>query len=64
EQRELKELEVSIPRDEQRQAELERLLAGDSSDYEATHQRFEELEALKKRLERDLGRWVELSELA
>ncbi|GMU55917.1 MAG: ABC transporter ATP-binding protein [Candidatus Xenobia bacterium] len=63
EQRELKELEASIPRDEQRQAELEGLLAGDSSDYEATHQRFEELEVLKKRLERDLERWVELSEL-
>ncbi len=64
EQRDLQELEASIPRDEARQAELERLLAEDSSDYEATHKRFEELEILKKRLERDLERWVELSELS
>ena len=63
EAKELKELEVSIPRDEARQAELEGLLASDSSDYEATHKRYTELEELKARLERSLERWMELSEL-
>lgn len=64
EARELKELEDSIPRDEARQVELEQLLASDSSDYELTQKRFEELEALKVRLESKLERWMELSELS
>jgi ATP-binding cassette subfamily F protein uup len=64
EKRELEELELSIPRSEQRKADLEAILVEQGGSYNAVSQAYQELEELKARLERDLDRWAELAELA
>lgn len=64
EKRELQELELSIPRSESRQAELEALLVAEAANYAVVKKAHDELEALKSQLDGQLERWAELAELA
>ena len=64
EKRELDELEVSIPKGEERKAELEVVLVEKATEYSKVRAAYQELEELKARLEKDMERWAELAELA
>ncbi|MEK6300020.1 MAG: ABC-F family ATP-binding cassette domain-containing protein [Acidobacteriota bacterium] len=62
--REFEELEKRIELSEARKAELERVLAGSSSDFVAVEAAYVELESLNRELEKDVDRWAALAELA
>ena len=63
EKQELQELETSIPRSEKRKTDLEAVMIERAADYDAVRTAYQELEALKLQLDRDLERWAELGEL-
>ncbi|MEK6409819.1 MAG: ABC-F family ATP-binding cassette domain-containing protein [Acidobacteriota bacterium] len=64
ERREFEELEKRIELSEARKAELERVLAGSSSDFLAVESAYTELQSLNQELEKDIDRWAALAELA
>ena len=61
---EFEELEKRIELAEARKGELERQLAGSSSDFVAIEAAYKELQSLNRRLEEDVDRWAVLAELA
>ncbi len=63
EKRELEELEQRVEASETRQAELDTQLSINASDHLLVAQLYDEQQALKAALEKDLERWAELAEL-
>jgi ATP-binding cassette subfamily F protein uup len=64
ERREFEELEKRIELSEARKADLERVLAGSSSDFVTVEAAYTELQSLNRQLENDVDRWAALAELA
>ncbi|NTU90493.1 MAG: ABC-F family ATP-binding cassette domain-containing protein [Chlorobiaceae bacterium] len=64
EKREMEQLEQSISRAEERQAEINEELASAGSDFQAVQRLSDELHALQAKLDRDMERWAELAEFA
>ena len=64
ERREFEELEKRIELSEARKADLERVLAGSSSDFVTVEAAYTELQSLNRQLESDVDRWAALAELA
>ncbi|HYV04683.1 MAG TPA: ATP-binding cassette domain-containing protein, partial [Blastocatellia bacterium] len=64
ERREFEELEKRIEQSEARKAELERVLAGSSSDFVVVEAAYTELQSLNRELEKDIDRWATMAELA
>jgi ATP-binding cassette subfamily F protein uup len=62
EKRELEELEKNIAEAEERKALSEAKLVANSSDHVLVARVYEELQTLNSQLERDIERWVELSQ--